>query len=71
MLVNINNWQLIALITYNRQCRSLLRPCIYISWGRAGTFEFAVVRRLRVAANLFSPEFICFYITHNLTVLSN
>ena len=45
------------------------RPFIYTSRGRTGKFEFVYAWRLHVAATLFCPEFICSYITCNLTIL--
>ena len=43
--------------------------CIYIGRGRVGKFKFVFVRRLHIAATLFRPEFIYYYITCFLTML--
>ena len=43
--------------------------CIYTGRGRVGKFKFVFVRRLHVAATLFRPEFIYYYITCFLTML--
>ena len=50
-------------------CHSRSHPFIYTGRGRVEKFKFVFMRRLDVAATLFCPEFICSYITCNLTIL--